>query len=115
MGAVSYLNTKPLTFGFDQGLMADEINLVFDYPSNIARGLLDGSIDIGLVPVAVIPSMAEAHILPGYCIGAAGEVASVALFSDVPPEQIETVPMLTVTRSGFVTATAPRNLTGDDV
>lgn len=91
MGAVSYLNTRPLTFGFDQGLMADEINLVFDYPSNIARGLLDGSIDIGLVPVAVIPSMAEAHILPGYCIGAEGEVASVALFSDVPPEQIENV------------------------
>lgn len=91
MGAVSYLNTKPLIYGFEKGLLADEISLLFDYPSNIARGLLDNSIDIGLVPVAVIPALSHPHILPGYGIATDGEVASVALFSDVPLEEIQTI------------------------
>lgn len=71
--------------------MADAVELVYDYPSNIAAALLSGQIDIGLVPVAVIPAMSESHIIPGYCIGAEGEVASVALFSDVPLQEISSI------------------------
>jgi chorismate dehydratase len=53
--------------------------------------LLEGRIDIGLIPVALIPKMKEAHILTDYCIGTEGEVASVALFSEVPIEEIDTL------------------------
>ncbi|MCB0472117.1 MAG: menaquinone biosynthesis protein, partial [Flavobacteriaceae bacterium] len=48
-------------------------------------------IDIGLVPVAVLPSLEEYYIESEYCIGTEGEVASVALFSEVPLQAIETV------------------------
>jgi chorismate dehydratase len=60
-----------------------------DYPANLARALQDNTIDIGLVPVAVIPRLPEAHIISNYCIGATGPVASVCIFSEVPMEQIQ--------------------------
>ena len=85
---MSYLNTKPLVYGFEQGEMKHEIELVFDYPANVAGMLLNDTIDIGLVPVAMIPSLKESHIISDYCIGASGPVASVCLFSEVPLEEI---------------------------
>jgi chorismate dehydratase len=91
VGAVSYLNTKPLIYGFEQGEMKDEVDLVIDYPSNIASMLVNDEIDIGLVPVAVIPSLKEFHVISDYCIGCDGEVATVCLFSDVPLKEIRTV------------------------
>ena len=91
VGAVSYLNTKPLIYGFEQGMMDNEIELVFDYPANIAQQLLNNEIDIGLVPVAVLPAMQEYHIVADYCIGCKGEVASVCLFSNVPLHEIDTI------------------------
>jgi chorismate dehydratase len=69
----------------------DEIELIEEYPSKVADMLLNDEIDIGLVPVAVIPRMKEHYIISDYCIGAEGEVASVALFSDVPIDQVEKV------------------------
>jgi chorismate dehydratase len=66
----------------------DKIELVEDYPSQIASMLLNDEIDIGLVPVAIIPRMKEAHMITDYCIGADGEVASVAIFSEVPIQQV---------------------------
>ena len=91
VGAVSYLNTKPLIFGFEHGSMKDEINLVIDYPSKIAALLIEDKIDIGLVPVAIIPLLKEHYIVSDYGIACNGEVASVCLFSDVPLYEIETV------------------------
>lgn len=91
VGAVSYLNTKPLIYGFEQGMMKDEIELIIDYPANIAAALLNDEIDIGLVPVAILPEMKEYYIVGDHCIGSEGEVVSVCLFSEVPLAQIETV------------------------
>ena len=90
-GAVSYLNTRPLIYGFEDGTMKDELELVIDYPANIATLLQNDEIDIGLVPVAVIPSLHEHYIISDYCIGCNGAVASVCLFSDVPLQEIEHV------------------------
>ncbi len=91
VGAVSYLNTKPLIYGFEQGMMQEDTTLLFDYPANIARKLLHNEIDIGLVPVAVLPALQEYHIISDYCIGCTGTVASVCLFSEVPLHQIKEV------------------------
>jgi len=53
--------------------------------------LVEGTIDVGLVPVAVIPQLNEYHIITDYCIGAEGPVASVAVFSQVPIENVQKV------------------------
>ena len=72
-------------------MMQDEIVLTTDYPSRIAQKLLDDEIDIGLVPVAIIPRMKEAQISTDFCIGCNGPVASVCLFSDVPLENVDNI------------------------
>lgn len=69
----------------------ESIMLVQDYPSNIASFLQSGKIDIGLVPVAILPQLDEYHIHTDYCIGCDGPVASVCLFSEVPIHEVKTV------------------------
>ena len=91
VGAVSYLNTKPLLYGIERSAIRKDIDLIIDYPSSIATMLLRDEIDMGLVPVAIIPRMKEAHINGDYCIGSNGNVASVCLFSETPVEKIEKV------------------------
>jgi chorismate dehydratase len=91
VGIVNYLNAKPLIYGLQQSAVINDMELITDYPSNIARLLLDGHLDMGLVPVAVIPHLREYHINTNWCIGCDGPVASVCLFSEVPVEQVETV------------------------
>ena len=71
--------------------MQDEIELVTDYPASIADMLINGEVDLALVPVATIPLLKTYHIISNYCIGCKGEVASVCLFSDVPIDDIETI------------------------
>lgn len=91
MGAVSYLNTKPLIYGFEKGMMKESVELIIDYPSNIATQLIKDEIDIGLIPVAVIPELKESHIISDFCISCDGAVASVCLFSDVPLNEVENI------------------------
>ncbi|HTQ64165.1 MAG TPA: menaquinone biosynthesis protein [Puia sp.] len=91
VGAVSYLNTKPLLYGIQSGTLINDITLKIDYPSKIAELLLKDEIDIGLVPVAIIPGMKEYHINTNYCIASDGAIASVCIFSESPIEKIETV------------------------
>ena len=93
MGAVSYLNTKPLLYGIERSFIMEEIDLTIHYPSHIAGMLLRGEIDLGLVPVAIIPQLAEYHINGNYCIGCDGPVASVCLFSESPIERTRRVLM----------------------
>jgi chorismate dehydratase len=91
VGAVSYLNTKPLLYGIERAPVSSEIELIIDYPASIANMLLNDEIDMGLVPVAIIPLMDEAHINGDYCIASNGNVASVCLFSETPIEKVERV------------------------
>ena len=91
IGAVSYLNTRPLLLGIEQESFLNSIDLVKSYPANIAQDLLSGQIDIGLVPVAILPQLSNPHIVSNYVIGANGAVASVALFSEVPIDEIKSI------------------------
>ena len=90
---MSYLNTKPLVYGFEKGMMKDEADLIVEYPAKIAAMLQQDEIDVGLIPVAAIPSLKEHYIISDYCIGASNPVASVCLFSDVPINEITHVLM----------------------
>ena len=91
VGIVNYLNTKPLIYGLERAPIKDRIELVGAYPSKLAQWLIDDTIDVGLIPVASIPELNEWHVVGNYCIGTEGEIASVALFSEVPMEGIKKV------------------------
>ena len=79
IGAVSYLNTRPLLLGMEQSPFKDRIELMKSYPAQIAQALLDDTIDIGLIPVAIMPLLKNPQLVSNYVIGTEGEVASVAL------------------------------------
>jgi chorismate dehydratase len=91
VGIVNYLNTRPLIYGLQRPPISEKIELIGDYPSRLVPMLKSGEIDVGLIPVAAIKQLPEYHIIGNHCIGAEGEIASVALFSEVPMEKIETV------------------------
>jgi chorismate dehydratase len=91
VAAVSYLNTKPLLYGIKNHPVINEIELIEDYPSRIARMLIDDEADLGLIPVAATLKLKDWNIVGDYCIGSNGPVASVCIFSDVPMEHIESV------------------------
>ncbi len=93
VGAVSYLNTKPLLYGLENDYLRSEIELIFDYPARIAAMLQADEIDLGLVPVITLPSLKESYIISDFCIGASQPVASVCLFSDVPLTEIQEILM----------------------
>ncbi len=92
ISAVSYLNTLPFLYGMqaDASFM-QSIELSKDIPAECARKLLNNEVDLGLIPVAVIPKLNYAELHSNYCIGAVGKVESVLLLSDVPLEEIESV------------------------
>ena len=86
--AVSYLNTKPLLYGLVRSELYDSIDLSLDIPSEGARKLIAGEVDLGLVPVAVIPEIPDARVISDYCIGAVGAVKTVGIYSRVPIEEV---------------------------
>lgn len=91
VGIVNYLNTRPLIYGLRLPPISGKIDLIEDYPAHLSDLLREGKIDLGLIPVASIPTLKEYHIVGDYCIGAEGEVASVCLFSEVPMQEIQKV------------------------
>jgi chorismate dehydratase len=88
---VSYFNTQPLLLGIEKADFLSKIELVKDYPAKIAQALIDGQIDIGLVPVAITPLLSNPQLVSDFCIGTMSKVASVAIFSKVPMEQITSI------------------------
>ncbi len=88
---MNYLNTKPLLYGIKHHPIIERIELIEDYPANIAEKLVAGEIDLGLIPVAATRRLANWQTVTDYCIGCDGEVASVCLFSQVPMREIESV------------------------
>ena len=92
VSSVSYLNSLPFIYGLQNSKnLHNEMELSLDIPSAGAQKLLNGEIDIGLVPVAILNSLPNYSIISDYCIGANGKVKSVLLFSEVPIENIETI------------------------
>jgi chorismate dehydratase len=91
IGAVNYLNTKPLLYGIRNHEVINHIELIEDYPSRIADMVIKGEADIGLIPVATLPLLNNWRIIGNYGIACNGPVASVCLFSDVPIHEIKKV------------------------
>jgi chorismate dehydratase len=91
VGAVSYLNTKPLIEGLPR--FAPNAELVLDVPSRLADLLAAGDLDVGLIPVVEYFRAGNYTIVPGVSIASRGPVLSVTLFSRVPWPEIRSVAM----------------------
>ena len=91
IGAVSYLNTRPLVFGLEQGLAEPRIDLSYDVPARLADRMLAGELDVALMPVIELARLPELEIIPGLAIGTFGPSRSVLLISRKPIEAVESI------------------------
>lgn len=89
IGAVNYLNTKPLVYRLEQ--LAPAASLTMDLPSRLADGLAQDRYDVALIPSIEAFQEPAYTIVSDACIGCRGPVFSVKLFSRVPVEQIRTL------------------------
>lgn len=91
IGAVAYLNAKPLVWGLAQGLGAARIELTHDVPSALAAGLASGALDIGLVPTIELARIPDLTVVPGIGISSRGPAASVLLVTRKPLAEVRSV------------------------
>jgi chorismate dehydratase len=89
VGAVSYLNSKPLIEGL--ALLAPEAELLLDYPSRLADDLARGRLDVALIPSVEAFSDPDYEVASDACVATQGAVHSVKLFSRVHPGEIQTL------------------------
>ena len=82
IGAVTYLNTRPLVYGLEHCRHPHE--LIYDLPSRLADQLAAGSLDVALIPSIEYLREPSYAIVSDACIACRGPVLSVKLFSRVP-------------------------------
>jgi chorismate dehydratase len=81
IGAVNYLNSKPLIHDLEE--LAPTAELSLDLPSRLADQLAAGEIDVGLIPAIEYFRAGSYSIVPNIAIASRGPVLSVTLFSRV--------------------------------
>lgn len=89
IGAVSYLNTKPLVEGLAE--LAPSARLSFDLPSRLAKSLAENKLDVALIPSIEYLRNENWTIVSDACIGCLGPVLSVKLLTRKPFADIETL------------------------
>src|SRR5436190_14800168 len=89
VGAVSYLNAKPLYYRL--GELAPRADLIMDLPSRLADRLAAGELDVALIPVVEYLRNGEYGLVPGIAIASRGPVLSVTLFSRKPWNEVTSI------------------------
>src|SRR5439155_18055084 len=89
VGAVNYLNSKPLIERLTHFAPGVELSLAL--PSRLADQLAAGTIDVGLIPVVEFFRGTGYTYIPNIAIASRGPVLSVTLFSSVPWPEIRSV------------------------
>ncbi|HEY2496117.1 MAG TPA: menaquinone biosynthesis protein [Candidatus Angelobacter sp.] len=95
ISAISFLNTAPLMWDFENGESAAHLRqnyeISYTIPSHCAEQLKDGSADIGIIPVAAYTIIPDLVIIPDVAIAAKNKVRSILLVSKVSIDKIRSV------------------------
>ena len=89
LGAVGYLNARPLTWALDRA--PERWQIRYDVPTVCSALLHARDVDLGLIPSFDYLEAPDYRLVPGVGIGSRGPVASVALFTRVPLEGIRRI------------------------
>jgi chorismate dehydratase len=96
LGAVGYLNARPLVYGLEE---SPRFAVRYDVPSECARLLHEGSIDVGLIPSIEYLRGGPYTIVPDLAIASRGPVASVALYTTKAIGDVRSIAMDTSSRT----------------
>ena len=97
IGAVGYLNARPLTWALDRDPARWTIR--YDLPAVCAALLQAGQVDLGLTPSIEYLHAPDYRFVPGIAIGSRGAVTSVALYSTRPMADVRTIALDTSSRT----------------
>jgi chorismate dehydratase len=97
IGAVGYLNARPLTWALDAS--PERWAIRYDLPSVCSSLLHAGQVDLGLVPSIDYLQDPDYRFVPGVGIGSRGPIASVALYTRVPVDRIASIALDTSSRT----------------
>ncbi|HZJ31421.1 MAG TPA: menaquinone biosynthesis protein [Vicinamibacterales bacterium] len=97
IGAVGYLNARPLTWALDSDQQKWAIR--YDLPSVCSALLHAGRVDLGLVPSIDYLQDPGYRFVPGVGIGSRGPIASVAVYTRVPVDRITSIALDTSSRT----------------
>jgi chorismate dehydratase len=89
IGAVNYLNSKPLVCGLEA--LAPAVRMTYDLPSRLADSLSAGRLDVALIPSVEFFRGAGYSIVSNACVACRGPVLSVKLHFRVPPRDVRRV------------------------
>jgi chorismate dehydratase len=89
VGAVTYLNAKPLIVALAE--LAPQAEIVIDHPSRLADDLAAGRLDVAMIPSIEYARHPGYTIVSDACIACDGPVRSVKLYGRVPVEDIQTL------------------------
>jgi chorismate dehydratase len=95
LGAVSYLNVRPLVYGLERSV---RFSLRYDVPSLCATLLDEGAIDLGMIP-SIEALRGGYRLVPDLGIISDGPVASVAVFTRVPLDRVRRLGLDTSSRT----------------
>ena len=98
LGAVGYLNARPLVYRLDR---SPNFSLRFDVPAKCAELLHAGDIDVGLIPSIEYLRGGPLAIVPGLAIASRGAVTSVMLYTTRPIEDVRSIAMDTSSRTSI--------------
>lgn len=87
IGAVSYLNSKPLIEGLASAV--PEALHRLDYPSRLADGLSRGDIDVALIPSIESVTDPDYEVVSDACVATRGPVLSVKLYFRTHPGDVK--------------------------
>jgi len=103
IGAVTYLNARPLVYGLER---TDRFDIRYDIPSECARLLHARQTDVGLIPsIEYLRGPQPYAIVPGPAVTSRGPVASVAIYTRRDPTDIRTIAMDTSSRTSVALST----------
>lgn len=103
LGAVSYLNARPLVYGLERHAA---FQVRYDVPSECARLLHAHEVDVGLIPsIEYLRGPVPYVLVPGPAVASRGAVASVAIYTRREPRDIRTIAMDTSSRTSVALAT----------
>lgn len=91
LSAISYLNTAPLMWDFENGPPPQSFEVSYTVPSQCALELQNGTADIGIIPSAAYASIPNLSILPGVAIASKQAVRSILLVSEKEISDIRSV------------------------
>ena len=103
LGAVGYLNARPLVYGLER---QPRFDVRYDIPSECARLLHAHATDVGLIPsIEYLRGPVPYAVVPGPAVTSRGPVASVAIYTRVEPRDIRSIAMDTSSRTSVALTT----------